>query len=315
VVRSPGVAAVADLESARCSNGAPSARNLLVTVFGDALLPYGAATTITVRALAELIAPFGCNERLVRTSLTRLVKEDLLAAVNVNRRSLYGVAETSLELFASADRRIYVGGDAGWDGLWTLVVIDGSEATSHRRARLRQELAWAGFGNVGPNVMASPVAGADLAAHVVEHVGGFRNVLVSRSSVFESSATLGADELAHRVAELDEVADGYARFVQRFERFDGVTLDSLEPRMAFKLRTLLVATFRRVALADPQLPAALLREGWIGNRARALAGDVYRAVADRAEGFLVSVAEPRLTPMTSRRDRFASGARISTLDG
>jgi phenylacetic acid degradation operon negative regulatory protein len=315
VARSPGAAAVADLESASCSNGAPSARNLLVTVFGDALLPYGATTTITVRALAALVAPFGCNERLVRTSLTRLVKEDLLATVSRSRRSFYGVAETSLELFANADHRIYAGDAAGWDGLWTLVVIDGSEATSHRRARLRQELAWAGFGNVGPNVMASPVAGADLAAHIVEHVGGFRNVLVSRSSVVESAATMGADQLAHRVVELDDVAAGYERFVRRFERFDRDTLGSLDPQMAFKLRTLLVATFRRVALADPQLPAALLPEGWIGDRARALAGDVYRAVADSAEQFLVSVAEPPLTPAASRRDRFTLPARISTLDG
>ncbi len=46
------------------------ARNLLVTVFGDALLPHGPATSASVASPAQLLASFGCNERLVRTSLT-----------------------------------------------------------------------------------------------------------------------------------------------------------------------------------------------------------------------------------------------------
>jgi phenylacetic acid degradation operon negative regulatory protein len=297
--------AVADLESATCSNGAPSARSLLVTVFGDALVPYGATTSASVRSLSELVAGFGCNERLVRTSLTRLVNERLLAVVNVNRRSFYRVADDAVELFRSAADRIYRGGGiARWDGLWTIVVIDGSEATSYRRAQLRQELAWAGFGNVAPNVMASPVAPAELAAHIVERVGGFRNVLVSRSSVIDSASTLGADELAHRVAELGEIATQYAEFVHRFERFDSSVVDRLEPTMAFKLRMLLVAAFRRVALSDPQLPPGLLPDDWVGRRARTVAGSVYAAVADRADEFLQLVADPALAPIASQRDRF-----------
>jgi phenylacetic acid degradation operon negative regulatory protein len=74
--------------------------------------------------------------------------------------------------------------------------------------------------------------------------------------------------------------------------------------MAFKLRILLVATFRRVALADPQLPPGLLPDDWVGRRARTVAGSVYAAVADRADEFLQSVADPALAPIASQRDRF-----------
>ena len=59
--------------------------------------------------------------------------------------------------------------------------------------------------------MASPIVDAEAAARVVGHVGGFANVLVSRSSVVEGEGTLGADELAHRVAALEEIAGRYAR--------------------------------------------------------------------------------------------------------
>jgi phenylacetic acid degradation operon negative regulatory protein len=296
--------ALEDLRRAACSDGAPSARNLLVTVFGDALLPHGPETTISVRALTALLASFDANERLVRTSLTRLVNDGLLATTVAGRRSYYGVAPTALGLFRQADQRIYRGAAGEWDGSWTIVVVDGTESTARRRAQLRQELAWAGFGVVAPNVMASPLVPAEDAASVVAHVGGFTNVLVSRSSVVESEGTLGADELAHRVAELDVIADHYGEFVARFERFDSGVLDAVDDAMAFKLRTLLVAEFRRIALADPQLPRQLLPEEWIGTRARRLAGAIYATVAVASERFLLDTADPSLAQLTPGAPRF-----------
>ena len=190
------------------------------------------------------------------------------------------------------------------DGSWTIVVIDAAEATPHRRALLRQELAWAGFGGVGPNVLASPVVAAEVAARVVEHVGGFANVLVSRATVVETAGTLGADDLAHRVAALDQIADRYSTFVDRFERFrlDPPTLD---PELAFKLRTLLVAEFRRIALADPQLPPQLLPEDWIGGRARQVAAAVYSDVVESAEVFLASTADPLVGTAPDLSHRFS----------
>ncbi len=298
--------ALDDLRAAVCSDGAPSARNLLVTVFGDALLPHGEHTKIAVQALTALLESFSVNERLVRTSLTRLVNEGLLATTAAGRRSYYAVAPGAFELFRQADRRIYGGSQAAWDGSWTIVVIDGTEATAKRRARLRQELAWAGLGTVAPNVMASPMVDADVAAGVVAHVGGFSNVLVSRSSVIEGAGILGADELARRVANLDEIADRYDAFVARFERFDAPTVSALEPELAFKLRTLLVAEFRRIALADPQLPAELLPSEWVGRRARVLAGTIYAGVATESEQFLAATADPPLQPIPIRHDRFTS---------
>jgi phenylacetic acid degradation operon negative regulatory protein len=279
------------LLSVTTSNGAPSARNLLVTLFGDALLPHGSAVRVSVASLTELLAPFGVSERLVRTSLTRLVNDGLLVAQPVGRRSFYGVAEASIALFRQADARIYGSRHTTWDGAWTIVVVDGSEATAAERARLRQRLMWAGLGVVAPNVMASPVVPPEDAAAVVDRMGGFRNVLVSRARVFDGAGTIDEAELARRCAPVDDIAARYEAFVQEFLPFDRAETAALSPPEAFKLRTLLIATYRRIVLVDPLLPTALLPDGWVGATARARAAVVYGGCADAAERHLAAVAE------------------------
>lgn len=279
------------LREARSSNGAPSVRNLLVTVFGDALLPHGSEVALSVASLARLLEPFGVNERSARTSLTRLVNDGLLATRAVGRRSFYRVAPSSLPLFQQADARIYGSRRSEWDRSWTIVVIDATESTASHRARLRQRLTWAGLGVIAPNVMASPVVTAEEAAITVEQVGGFHNVIVSRSHVVEGPGLIDAEELARRCAPLDDVAAEYDTFVDLFDDFDHATLSRLTAEEAFKLRILLIATYRRIVLVDPLLPEPLLPDGWAGVRARKLAAVVYGGCADAAERHLASVAE------------------------
>lgn len=286
-----GDEAVGRLRDATSSDAAPSARNLLVTVFGDSLLPHGADVAVSVRSLAELLEPFGVSERLVRTSLTRLVNDGLLTTRSAGRRSFYAVDDASRPLFRQADARIYGSRGGEWDRSWTIVVIDGSEATPSKRARLRQRLTWAGLGVVAPNVMASPVVTAEEAALVVDQTGGFRNVFVGRSQVFDGASTIDEAELARRCAPLAEVAARYDAFVDDFRDFDRPTLDALAPVDAFKLRTLLIATYRRIVLVDPLLPESLLPEGWAGARARALAAFIYDGCADASERHLAQVVE------------------------
>ncbi len=299
---------LADLRAAACSDGAPSARNLIVTVFGDALLPHGLDTEITVGSLASLLAGFGVNERLVRTSLTRLANDGMLVSRTEGRRAFYRVAENAHELFRRADRRIYSGDHADWDGAWTLVVIDGTEATPARRAALRQELSWAGFGVVAPNVLASPTTEPDEVASAVARVGGLANVLVTRCTVIDGLGLLDSAALAQRSAPLDDLAIGYEEFVARFERFDAAAIAALQPDEAFKLRILLVAAFRRLVLADPSLPRELMPDGWVGARARRVAADLYRAVADDAERYLVASVEPVLDGPVDLSERHSAPA-------
>jgi phenylacetic acid degradation operon negative regulatory protein len=285
----PDDAPIADLDRSVCSDGAPSARNLLVTVFGDVLLPCGPGTPATVQALAATLTDFGVNERLVRTSLSRLVADGLLEARSHGRRSSYRVAATAADLFGRADDVIYRGRPREWDGAWTIVILDGAEGTADDRALVRSELGSLGFGVVAPNVLASPLVPVDAASGVLGRVRGVDGVVVTRSPLATGAGMIDQTDLARRCYDLDRLADGYADLVRRLAAFDDATLDSLDDRRATKLRLLVVASFRRLALADPMLPAGLLPSGWPGGPARAHAGRVYRAVAMRSDRRLSEV--------------------------
>jgi phenylacetic acid degradation operon negative regulatory protein len=126
------------------SHGMPSVRNILVTVFGDALRPYGAA--VSVQSLTRILAPLEVPERSIRTSLTRLADDDLVTIDRVGNRSFYRVDPSAEALFDRAELRIYHDPDSEWDGHWTMAIIDSGVGTSDQRATLRRQRGWLGLG-------------------------------------------------------------------------------------------------------------------------------------------------------------------------
>ena len=307
---SPADAPVDALDRAVCSDGAPSARNLIVTVFGDLVLP--SETTVgelSVQTLAGLLGPFAVGERLVRTSLSRIVGEGLLTARTEGRRSHYSVAESARPTFERADRRIYRGAAANphdeWDGEWTIVIIDGTSSTTSDRADLRRRLGWAGFGSIGPNVMASPLVDADAAADIVGDVVP-ATVMISRSRVLDRARLIGPEQLVRRSVDLEAAEAAHGDLLARFGGFDGSVLDDLDDDRSLKLRVLLVSTFRRVALAEPDVPASLLPADWVGHRSRRLAARIYEAIVERSDraagrilGAMPSTPPDRFGPPTT----------------
>ena len=236
---------------------------------------------ISVRSLSRLLSTFGVNERLVRTSLTRLVNDGLLTTTTEGRRSFYRVAAQALDLFRQADHRIYHGTAERVGRLVDDRRDRRRPGTPRRRAQLRQELAWAGLGSVAPNVMASPIVPGRGCRTCRGPRGRFRQRARVRDRAW-SRATARSAPTSWRTAcaALEEIAGRYENFIERYEQYSSGDLAQLVPELAFKLRTLLVAEFRRIALSDPQLPALLLPTDSIGKlRARRLAGEIYRTVA------------------------------------
>src|ERR1700719_5140464 len=95
--------------------------SLIVTVFGDSIMPRGGA--IALGSLIALAAPFGLNERLVRTATARLAQDGWLQGHRAGKRSEYHMSHDGRERFAAATRRIYGAAETAWSGRWTVIVL------------------------------------------------------------------------------------------------------------------------------------------------------------------------------------------------
>ena len=163
------------------------AGSLIISVFGDALFPRGGG--IWVGSLAKLLEPLALNERLVRTALFRLVKEDWLQPQVRGRRSDYFLSPTGQHRIAEASRHIYANTDPVWDQRWRLILIAGELQPKEREA-LRSALFWHGFGSLSPAVFIHPSAelGTAFDALLDEGLGSLRKLLAQPAAPMSSSA-------------------------------------------------------------------------------------------------------------------------------
>lgn len=271
--------------------------SLIVTMFGDSIMPRGGA--VTLASLIVLAAPFGLNERLVRTATARLAKDGWLAGRRAGKLSEYRLSPEGRERFAEATKRIYSEPESAWSGRWTLAVLPPMRAAE--RKELREELLWRGFGELSANVFAHPELELPAAA-------------LSKVIIFD--ANLADDDAPQRLVslgwDLEDLAVRYQRFVQRFERVRAALASgaarSLDPPACFIVRTLLIHEYRRLHLRDPLLPARLLRADWPGMQAAALCRDIYARVFAASEVHLSQAAAqldgPLPAPDASVMQRF-----------
>jgi phenylacetic acid degradation operon negative regulatory protein len=266
--------------------------SLIVTMFGDSIMPRGGA--VSLGSLICLAAPFGLNERLVRTAIARLAKDGWLEGRRGGKLSEYHLSPDGRERFAEATRRIYSEPDSEWSGRWTLVVLPPMRAAE--RKELREELIWRGFGELSTNVFAHPEPDSRSLRPSQRPAGALSKVIV-----FE--AHLADDDAPQRLVslgwDLEDLGLRYQRFVKHFGRVLAALrgLGALDPQACFIVRTLLIHEYRRLHLRDPLLPQRLLRPNWPGAQAAELCRDIYARVFAASEAHLSRVATQLRGPL------------------
>lgn len=292
---------------------APRAKSLIVTVLGDALAPHGGA--IWLGSLIALMAPFGINQRAVRTGVLRLVREDWLVAKPRGRRSYYSLTKAGRRRIADSERRIYPSPRWDWDGSWHFVFSGLGAIAGEERARLRRTLRWLGFGAVTSDVFAHPRADLDGLAHALAELALTEKVVTLRAEPEVILADNPRHDLLGGTWNLDELSVAYRKFIDRFTPYRSIVADGsgLSPGAGFTLRILLMHEYRRVQLRDPGLPAELLPPDWAGMEAWTLAREFYRKLAAPSQIHLTSIAETESGPLPPLAASF--GERFGGIDG
>ena len=274
----------------------PRHKSLVMTVCGDAIAPHGGR--FWLGSMIELLAPLGVTDRLVRTSVFRLVQEGWLTASREGRRSRYALEPGALPRFERANRRIYAAPGMDWDGRWTFVLATNGSIDSDLRALVRKELEWEGFAMLASGVMAHPAPDLDTLRDILTRAGAANKVFVCQADALPDMGSRPLPELVGDCWNLDAVVLGYRGFLDAFAPLPALLNGDVSPAQAFAIRTLMIHAHRRVQLHDPMLPLGLLPDPWPGADAYALARDIYRLSHARAEEHVLAMlhAEDPATP-------------------
>jgi len=264
----------------------PRAKSLVVSLFGDAIAPHGGA--IRLKNLIELLGPFEVNERLVRTSVFRLVKEDWLEAIRNGRESSYRLTRTGFRRLEHAYEKVYRRPVAAWDGTWTFILIPNEHLTVPRRLKLKQELEWEGLRQLTPHLFAHPMIGPEALNEIFDRTG-VRGKVISFTGASTDQAGMGViRDLVNGSWSLRQVAGAYKVFLRNFGKLQSMLSHerALSGWRWLAIRVLLIHSFRRIVLHDPLFPKALLPAPWIGEDAFHLAGEIYGVCLPGSERYL-----------------------------
>jgi phenylacetic acid degradation operon negative regulatory protein len=264
-------------------------RSMLFTLFGDYVYPQG--REIRLAALVAIGKVLGMSETAVRSAVARLAREGWIVAQRRGRSSFYRLSPAGRSLIEEGTRRIYRPNGGAWDGSWCLLTYSIPETQRALRDRLRKQLAWLGFGQLGAGVY---LAARDRSLEAARLAGRVGTENFARTFLAKSAGRTSDRQLVAVCWDLQRIARAYRSFIARYAR--RYANDRLRARRhaladvdAFVTRFMLTHDFRRFPFIDPNLPDALLPKRWAGKAARKLFERYHAMLTDGALRFFASV--------------------------
>lgn len=287
------------------------AGSLIISVFGDAVVPRGGR--IWLGSLIELLEPLQLSDRLIRTSIFRLVKEEWMQSKAFGRRADYMLTPAGQRRFEESARHIYASNAPIWDRRWRLVLTVG-ELDVKQRERLRRALFWQGFGAVGSDCFVHPSADLTTAFDALMTDGMsdmLKHLMPMLAADSGSDLSARAVNMVQCAWNLEHLGASYADFVIRYrpilDKLRHDAKNEIDGESAFLMRTLLIHDYRRLLLRDPELPDILLPSNWPGQQARLLCKELYRRLLTPSERHidlhmkLANGETPNALPMLAER--------------
>ncbi|WNM33626.1 PaaX family transcriptional regulator C-terminal domain-containing protein [Streptomyces sp. Li-HN-5-11] len=248
-------------------------QSLMLTFFGVHVL--GRDIALSAGSLIDVLARAGITEEAVRSTLTRMVRRELLTRYRRGRKTYFGLTERAAAVLQDGHDRIWHTGavNRDWDGTWTLVGFSLPEAWRRERHDLRSRLVWGGFGPLQNGLWVAPGT-VDVAA-VVGGLGLQDHLRVFHSAM--AGAPTDARTVLETAFDIHAIAKGYEEFLARWGGSGTGAGDNSSDVVVRQL--LLHSDWLDLVRRDPHLPASHLPHDWPAERAE----ELFHELAQRCE--------------------------------
>ena len=236
--------------------------SVIVTIFGDAVLPRGG--TVSAETLRELCARMNIEPGALRTALSRLVKDGWIEREMRGRNSFYRLRNEAAQAARQASRRIYAAAPLSGPDNWMLVLGEGGNGADNARASMLADAGFIQMGSalsIGPD-SALPDAGADLliAAGNIAAMPGW-----ARDKLYPASVADAYNQVLSLCADL--------------EMIDAAPID------AAVARTILIHEWRRPLLRHREWGVTAQPAGWPQEICRRAVAQRYIALSAQADAW------------------------------
>lgn len=270
----------------RCEAKNISCKSIIVTLFGDLVSQHGG--WIWMGSLIQALAPLGFSERLIRTSVFRLVQDDWLQVEKVGRKSFYAFTESASQKYQNAARRIYAVTSQHSDGNWLIVIP--SFVPESQMQSFKRQLRWLGFSSLAAGALAHPSIDKGTLEQILQEMELTEKVIVLEGRTASRQYDANLKKLVEERWELDSLEQEYKDFVNVYSKIKQTEV-RLDSELQFSLRVLLIHEFRRILLKDHELPKSMLNDNWTGESAYQLIKSLYGALAKKSCNYATSEFE------------------------
>lgn len=298
---------LADFISSRTEQVNISCKTLIVTVFGDVISIHG--NWIWLGSLIESLAPLGYSERLVRTSVFRLVEEEWLRVKKIGRKSYYSLTETAIKYNEKAAMRIYSPTGYSDNNQWLIVLP--SFVSDEQFPELKRQLKWLGFSTIASSVYAHPSFDSNSLEETIRDLDLLDSVIIITGKTIDSHSTRVLKKLVFEKWKLDQLQKEYACIISDYAPvYELAQSDAITSALSYLLRLLIIHEFRRVLLKDHELAKDMLPKDWSGSIARKLVKNLYSKLAVKSCQYITGQLEtidgklPRAAAEFERRFNF-----------
>ena len=250
------------------------ARSALFDVYGDHLGARGSVAPVA--GLVRLLEPVGIAAPAVRTAISRMVSQDWLEPVRLPAGRGYRATPRAIRRLDEARARIDRDAGTTWDGRWHLVVIEGSIARAARE-RLRADLTFLGYAELGPHLWISPFRRTEL-----------DDLPASQGAVARRAVVEHIDPSPIDAWDLSGLESAYRRWPDEARRLVATAAAGADDpdEAAFAARFHLVHEWRKFLFTDPGLPEELLPTGWPGRAAAAVFAEEAERLKPASDRFV-----------------------------